>query len=441
MNIKRVISMAAAASLGLTMLASCGGSESTDSGSDAKKVELTVYTNRTDRVDDGSLAKLTESFEKDNNCTVKYIGFTDYSNDIKTKMTSGDYGDVLAISDDVKVEELGNYFEPLGTYDELSQKYLWANKKMTSDKTVYGLAYGGNATGFVYNKKVWADAGITETPKTPEDFIAALKKIKESNENVVPFYTNYKDSWCTGQWDGIVIPASGSASYKEDIVKDNKAFFDKDGGYYKTYKLMFDVYSEKDLMEADHSTTDWEKSKQYIADGNVATICAGSWAISQFQAFAEGHEDDIGYMPAPFTAADGKQYSVSSGDYCYGVSKNSKNIDLAKKFVEWFVSDSGFAAQEGMICTAKGADLPENLASNGFTADMLLEEPLPAEEYVGKFDAIDSKSGVGASLTTTDNFKIKMAEAAFAGKGEDEFNKIVEETNKKWADAYAEIMK
>lgn len=441
MNIKRVISMAAVASLGLTMLASCGDKADNGGDNDGKKTTLTVYTNRTDRVDDGTLDKLTDAFEKENNCEVKYIGITDYSKDIQTKMTSGDYGDVLGIPDEVKIEDLANYFEPLGTYDELSQKYYWTNKKMTSDKTVYGLAYGGNATGFVYNKKVWNDAGITELPKTPEDFVNALKTIKEKNDKVIPFYTNFKDDWCTAQWDGIVIPASGTGSYKEEIVKDNKAFFDKDGGYYKTYKLMYDVYSEKDVLESDHSTTDWEKSKQYIADGNVATICAGSWAISQFQEKAKGHEDDIGYMPAPFTAADGKQYSVSSGDYCFGVSKNSKNKDLAKKYLEWYVSDSGFAANEGMITTAKGKDLPENLSSNGFTADMLLEEPLPEEQYVGKFDAIDNKSGVGASLTTADNFKIKMAEAAFAGKGEDEFNKIVDETNKKWADGYAEIMK
>ena len=441
MNIKRVISMAAAASLGLTMFASCGDKDDNGGSTDSKKTTLTVYTNRTDRVDDGTLDKLTDAFEKDNNCEVKYIGITDYSKDIQTKMTSGDYGDVLGIPDEVKIEDLANYFEPLGSYDELSQKYYWANKKMTSDKTVYGLAYGGNATGFIYNKKVWNDAGITELPKTSEEFINALKTIKEKNDKVIPFYTNFKDDWVTAQWDGIVIPASGTGSYKEDIVKDNKAFFDKDGGYYKTYKLMYDVYSEKDLLEADHSTTDWEKSKQYIADGNVATMCVGSWAISQFQEKAKGHEADIAYMPAPFTAADGKQYSVSSGDYCFGVSKNSKNKDLAQKYLEWYVSASGFAAHEGMITTAKGKDLPENLSSNGFTADMLLEEPLPAEQYVGKFDAIDNKSGVGASLTTADNFKIRMAEAAFAGKGEDEFNKIVDETNKKWADGYAEIMK
>ena len=103
MNIKRVISMAAVASLGLTMLASCGDKADNGGDNDGKKTTLTVYTNRTDRVDDGTLDKLTDAFEKENNCEVKYIGITDYSKDIQTKMTSGDYGDVLGIPDEVKI--------------------------------------------------------------------------------------------------------------------------------------------------------------------------------------------------------------------------------------------------------------------------------------------------------------------------------------------------
>ena len=35
-------------------------------------------------------------------------------------------------------------------------------------------------------------------------------------------------------------------------------------------------------------------------------------------------------------------------------------------------------------------------------------------------------------LFRSDNFKIKMAEAAFAGQGEDAFKQIVADTNAKW---------
>lgn len=448
MKAKRIFaaSLAVLMTMGtMASLASCGDDNSNSSGSDSKSsgkssgdgVTLTVYTNRTDRVEDGTLDKLTEQFEKDNNCEVKYQGLKDYSTDIKTKMGSGDYGDVLMIPDDVQLDELGDYFEPLGTYDEYKDTYSWVNKKMSSDKTVYGIPYGGTATGILYNKKVWSDAGITEMPKTPEEFISDLKKIKENNPDVVPYYTEYKDSWTISQWDSLVISASGDPSYKVDILKDKKDLFDKDGGYYKVYKMMFDLYSTADVLEKDHATTDWENSKQYFADGNIGAIVLGSWAISQFQEKAE-NPDDIGYMPIPITAADGKQYAQTSGDYCVGVSKNSKNKDLAKKFVEWFCKDSGFATNEGMISPVKGTALPSNLAE--FEGCELFEEPATPDEYIGKFDEIDKASDVGTSLDASGNFKFKIAEAAFAGKSESDFDAIIKEENEKWAKARDSVL-
>lgn len=410
---------------------------------DGKGAKLVVYTNRTDRVDDGSLAERTKAFEKDNDCTVEYQALKDYSGDIKKKLSSGDYGDVLMIPDDVELSDLKNYFEALGTYDELSKEYKWANKKMDSSKTVYGLPYGGNAVGILYNKKIWKDAGITELPKTPEDFIKDLKAIKDNNSEVIPYYTNYKENWAITQWDSLVLSASGDKEYKVNLLKNKTDLFDKKGGYYKTYKFLFDLYSQKDLIEEDHTTTDWEGSKTWFAEGNIASMVMGSWAISQFQAAAtqDGQDpDDIGYMPVPITAEDGKQYSQTSGDMCLGVSKNSKNKELAKAYIEWFLKASGFASSEGMIPTVQGSDLPDNLSE--FEGVELFEEAETPEEYIGVFDNIDKKvSKIDLSGNAADNFKFKLAEAAFAGEGEDSMQKIFDDLNSKWAEARDSVLK
>lgn len=57
-------------------------------------------------------------------------------------MNTTDYGDVLMIPDTVKVKDLGNFFEPLGSLAEMSEKYYWADKKMY-DGQVYGIAHLG----------------------------------------------------------------------------------------------------------------------------------------------------------------------------------------------------------------------------------------------------------------------------------------------------------
>lgn len=90
-----------------------------DNTASGEKLTLKVLTHRTDRIEDGSLDAMTDAFEEANNCVVEYQGFTDYSTDIPTMMNTTEYGDVLMIPDTVKVEDLANFFEPLGSYDEL----------------------------------------------------------------------------------------------------------------------------------------------------------------------------------------------------------------------------------------------------------------------------------------------------------------------------------
>ena len=44
--------------------------------------------------------------------------------------------------------------------------------------------------GFVYNKRVWKEAGVTDWPTTPAEFLAALKAIKAKTD-AIPYYTNF----------------------------------------------------------------------------------------------------------------------------------------------------------------------------------------------------------------------------------------------------------
>ena len=110
-------------------------------------------------------------------------------------MNTKNYGDVLLIPNSVASSNLKDFFEPLGTVAKLGEKYRFVSEAALNG-TVYGLATFGNAQGIVYNKKVFADAGITALPKTTEEFITDLQAIKAKTK-AVPLYTNYKDGWPT----------------------------------------------------------------------------------------------------------------------------------------------------------------------------------------------------------------------------------------------------
>lgn len=150
---------------------------------------------------------------------------------------------------------------------------------------------------------------------------------------------------------------------------------------------MYDL-ANQDLIEEDPFTTDWEQSKQMLADGEVGAMFLGVWAVSQVQALTDNPED-IAYMPFPFTHEDGSRYAAMAGDYKMGINKYSENKEAARAWLDWFINESGFAVDTGAISPVKGAELPESLADFE-TANVQFIENLPAkegeEDLFGKLD-------------------------------------------------------
>ncbi len=428
-----MLSLTACGNTGTSSDSQTSGTSDNSSGTGSNtgsQLTLKVLTHRTDRLEDGSLEEMTKSFEETNNCRVEYQGFTDYASDVPTMMNTTEYGDVLMIPDTVKLQDLSSFFEPLGTFEEMNEKYMWADKKMY-DNTVYGIAHLGTiAGGICYNKRIWSEAGITELPKTPEDFIADLKLIAE-NTDAIPYYTNFADaSWTLVQWASLVNSASGSKTYETDILTSKRDLFVPGDAYYEVYKLMYDVFKDPALHEEDPMTSDWEGCKKAINEGKIATMVMGSWAVSQFKE-AGSNPDDIGYMPAPFSV-NGKQYAESTSDYCLGVNKNRRDDikELGKKYITWFVEDSGFAQKEGSVSALRGSEMPDYLTDFA-DCEFFVTETAP-EGLVGVWDAVNNDSEVGTWQGDAANFKIRIAEAAFAGDGEDAFESILADANAKW---------
>ena len=117
---------------------------------------------------------------------------------------------------------MGEYFTPLGDFATLDERYNFVTEK-TYDNTVYGIPNGGTAGGVAYNKKVWKEAGVTELPATPDEFLEDLQLIKDKTD-AVPLYTNFSAGWTMGAWNDYV----GIASNADADYKNNKLLHQKD---------------------------------------------------------------------------------------------------------------------------------------------------------------------------------------------------------------------
>ncbi len=406
-------------------LAGCGNSGSGDSTTISG--DIIVLTQRTDIVDT-VFADYKKRFEaKYPDVHVTFEAITDYEGEVRIRMNTKDYGDVLLIPNSITADQLPTYFEPLGSTDELKQKYRFVTEQAYQGKT-YGLAITGNAQGFVYNKKVWTSAGITQPPKTPAEFITALQAIK-SKTSSVPLYTNYKDGWPLTQWEGNRGAIANDPQASVKLAKDD-APWAQGKEHFVIDSLLYDAV-KAGLTEPDPTTTNWENSKKLLGDGKIATMMLGSWSIVQMQQAAPS-KDDIGYLPFPVQAG-GKFHSVISGDYKNAVNINSAHKAAARAWVTWFADESNYATDQGGVSPLLSGELPSTLADfKTYGVEYLELVPAPAGQE-GLTDRIDKAAEIGL---WDPKYRQQLVDAARGARSETK-EAIFADLNKRWADAKA----
>jgi ABC-type glycerol-3-phosphate transport system substrate-binding protein len=390
-------------------------------------VTLQFKTHRTDIVDT-IFPKYIADFQKMYpNIKIVYESITDYAETMTTRISTPRWGDLCMIPTTIPLTELVNYFQPLGSTDVLARTYNFADNRANGGIT-YGISSTNNVQGIVYNKKVFQQAGVTSIPKTPDEFLAALQKIK-TNTQAIPLYTNFSAGWPMGAWDAYIGgSATGDPNYMNQILPHaSNPFADRgDGtGPYAVYYVLYEAI-RRGLVEDDLSTTDWESSKGKINRGEIATMVLGSWSIVQMQ---EGgpNPQDIGYMSFPITV-NGKQYAASGPDYCYGINVNipRDNKIAAMLYIKYLVEQSNFDFDQGGVPTVKGHPLPATLAAfDGI--DLVADNPaLPGEEDLLTNINVDSEVGINM----TNQHVIDVAEAAV--RGTKTLKQITDEWNAKW---------
>ena len=443
---KKLISMALAASMVLTMTA-CGsssgdGDEANNSGKEVPTIdkinlgedykdisaEIHILTDRTDIVDT-KYKEYADTFNKEYpNIKVTYEAVTDYAENITLRLTNGDWGDICFIPTTVDKKDLGTYFAPLGDFSTLDATYNFVVEK-TFDNTVYGIPNGGTAGGVAYNKKVWKEAGIEELPKTPDEFLDDLKLIR-SNTKATPLYTNFSAGWTMGAWNDYVgIASNGDPDYKNNKLLHQKDPFTKNSemsGPYAVFYTLYEAVSRK-LVEEDPASSDWESSKGKINSGEIATMVLGSWCVNQFKEAGDTPED-VGYMPFPITC-NGKQSAAAGGQYAYAVNKNSSadNQIASMIYIKWLLEESPIFDDEGSIPSVKGKELPASLAE--FEGVELISDNAAKEGEENLYDDIRNT----AEVLSGDQPVMDVLQAALYN--ERSLDDLMKEWNEKWTSA------
>ncbi|MEM7803121.1 MAG: extracellular solute-binding protein, partial [Chloroflexota bacterium] len=238
--------------------------------------------------------------------------------------------------------------------------------------------------------------------------------------------------WPLVQWEGNRGSLSCNPDYSNELAYTD-APFTEGSDHYVLYKLMYDLVA-KGLVEEDPSTSDWETSKELLGTGQIASMVLGSWSIVQMQDAAD-NPGEIGYMPFPAALTD-SVCSSAGGDWKMGINVNSPNQEAARAWVDWFLVESGFAADQGGIPPVKGQPFPETLAAfETLDVQLVSQNPAPEGEE-GWVDNIDAEAEIGL---WSPPFRQRIVDAA-RGNTDETIEDIFTDLNARWAAARSEVV-
>lgn len=225
----------------------------------------------------------------------------------------------------------------------------------------FGTAMGG---GILYNKRIYSKLGL-QIPLTWKEFMANNAKIKKAG--ITPVISSWKDSWTAQLFVlGDHFNVAAAMPGFEDKFTKNKIVLAKNPSTLAGFQHLEEVrkagYYNKDV-----AATTFAKALEYLALGKGAHYPMLSAGIDTIVANFPTKASDIGFMAQPGTNAKSNGVTVwmPSGVY---ISKTTKNLEAAKKFVAWTVSKESFEVQNKVVPPSgpyfiKGAPVSGNLTA------------------------------------------------------------------------------
>ncbi|GAB1338395.1 N,N'-diacetylchitobiose ABC transporter substrate-binding protein DasA [Streptomyces sp. E-15] len=362
---KRKLAAAIAIAGMMVSVSACGGGDDDDTknaGPDSFKGQTLTVWAMDGSTPDQWVKDVTAAFEKKTGAKLEFE--TQKWDGIQQKITTA-----LSESNPPDVIEVGNTQTPgyavTGGLADLSdlKKEIGADwTPSVSQSSVYdGKQYAAPwyfvSRTVIYNKKIWAEAGIKDTPKTRDEFFKDLETIGKKTD-AEPIYLPGQNWYF---FDGLTIGQGA------DLVRKNGDKYVSNLDDPKVAKAM-EIYQKyasysKAPKDKDEATP---QQAEVFAKGKTGAFIGLGWEAGTAVAANKDIEKEIGYFTIPGETAD-KPESVFLGGSNLAVAEGSKKKPLAEEFLKIALSDR----YEGELAKLNGVipnkeSLETNLKGNAF---------------------------------------------------------------------------
>ncbi|MUG67012.1 extracellular solute-binding protein [Paenibacillus campinasensis] len=406
------------------VLAACGGNSgggSASGGSNDQEVKtVTIFQFKTEIVD--GLNELKVEFEKEYpniKLDIQTVGGgADYGAALKTKFASNDAPDIFSNGGYAEMDMWFDRLEDLSDQPWVPDLVEMAAKPMTKDGKVYGMPMNLEGWGYIYNKDLFEQAGITEMPKTYSQLEEASKKLEAIG--VTPFANAYQEWWLLGNQG--INPAF-------DLQEDPDAFIQGLNEGTETFvgNKYFEEWAKLMQLTLEYGnknplTTDYNTAISLLATEQAAMMQNGNWAQTEIDAI--NPDLNLGFLPMPLGENAEENDAINVGVPAnLVVNKDSDSKEEAKIFLNWLVtSDIG---QEYIVKHFKFIPsltsieaTPEDMGDLGSSIYDFVQAGKVLEKHSAKFP-----DGVAQEFAGS-------MQAFFAGKSD--VNKLLEDMQASW---------
>lgn len=255
---------------------------------------------------------------------------------------------------------------------------------------LYGIPNEIDVYALNYNKKLFAEAGITEAPKTWDEFLAAAEKLTDKSRGQQGF--GLINSWAAG----VLHPFSSLlVSNGGDLVVDGKPVLDSEAAKqtFELYeKLIKSGYSDPAMATADANTTG--PFLDSFVSGKTGMIIMANWWESALKAGMGDNFADIATAPIPVGPSGDTARSISySWMTVVNAKASAEEQTAAWDFLNWLngpeSGPNGASAMGDILMsmgilpsrTSDGAAFADKLAGDaflkGYTETLANAKPFP----------------------------------------------------------------
>jgi len=232
---------------------------------------------------------------------------------------------------------------------------LMEGAKGRKDGKIYGVPFASQSIVIYYNKKLFAQAGVT-VPKSWDEFLTVMKTLKD--KGILPLANGGKDGWTLEVVSGAVLPNFyGGSTFFEAVSRGQTSF--KDPAYTGALAKLLDLrpYMHPNFMGVDYVTM-----QQLFINEQAAMFIGGSWEIGFFKAQNKNLDFDV--FAGPPLKAGQIPWVSSFNDGNYGINAKTPYMEQALKFIR-FTATREF-----------GQMLTDMLAQNSAVPGVVIKDPV-----------------------------------------------------------------